>query len=124
MDLQVKGLRTPSHRNSSIENKPVDSNLENERASHVLGQVVQHLRVAAHQAQQPEVPGAGVLLRSVGEGVHHVNDDRWRVGMAVCRVRLCGDSYPLSFCNTGERVICEALTAKRNSTRQINYRAR
>lgn len=75
-------------------------NLENERASHVLGDVIQHLRVAAHQAQQPEVSGAGVLLCSVGEGVHHVNDDGWRVGMAVCRVGLRGDSYSLPLCNT------------------------
>lgn len=109
-------LRTLSHTRGSKKSKSVEGNLENERASHVLGDVIQHLRVAAHQAQQPEVSGAGVLLCSVGEGVHHVNDDSWRVGMAVCRVGLRGDSYSLPLCDTGERVGCEALTAKIDST--------
>lgn len=114
-------LRTLSHTRGSKKSKSVESDLENERASHVLGDVIQHLRVAAHQAQQPEVSGAGILLCSVGEGVHHVNDNGWRVGMAVCRVGLRGDSYSLPLCNTAERVSCEALTAKIDS---INKSAR
>lgn len=85
--------------------------LENERIPHILRQVVQHFCVASHEAQEPEVGGGRLLVGSVGEGVHHVDDHGGGVGVAVGSVRLRGDPDALPLRRaagraTGECCLC------------------